>query len=201
MANFRELTWVAVLCLVGGSADGIAYLRYATFVGAMTGNTILLGIDLASGQFGRAVYHASIIAVFLSMVALTQTAKISKVPVAALLALTAGLLLVSGMVESEWSAAISAAALGMQNAAVRNFAGVSVNTVFVTGDLVRLGVAAPEVREAKQRTQVMVLAAAWLAYAIGALLGAAAFRYISYPMALPGVLALFAAIAFALRQG
>jgi uncharacterized membrane protein YoaK (UPF0700 family) len=196
MAKIEEFARTAVLGLVAGSADAIAYVRYGTFVGAMTGNTVLLGIDLFGEQFGRAAYHACIIAVFLSMVALTQTAKISRIPAAVLLTATAILLLVSETIRSEWSAAISAAALGVQDATVRTFAGVSVNTVFVTGDLVQLGTAMPGAAEPKQRRQVDVLATVWLAYAAGAILGAAAVSFVRYPMAVPAVLALIAAASF-----
>jgi len=48
-----------LLCVVGGSADAIAFLRYDTFVGAMTGNTVLLGIDLAEGKLRPRGYFIS----------------------------------------------------------------------------------------------------------------------------------------------
>ena len=43
----RDLVQTVLLCVTGGAADAISYLRYGTFVGAMSGNTVLLGIDLA----------------------------------------------------------------------------------------------------------------------------------------------------------
>jgi uncharacterized membrane protein YoaK (UPF0700 family) len=51
----RDLARTALLCLVGGSADAIAYLRFGTFVGAMTGNTVLLGINVVQGHAGPAL--------------------------------------------------------------------------------------------------------------------------------------------------
>lgn len=40
----RDLERTVLLCVIGGSADAIAFLRYNAFVGAMTGNTVLLGM-------------------------------------------------------------------------------------------------------------------------------------------------------------
>ena len=64
----RDLGRTVLLCLVGGSADAIAFLRYDVFVGAMTGNTVLLGIDLAEGKLDRAGFHLGIVAIFLAAV-------------------------------------------------------------------------------------------------------------------------------------
>jgi uncharacterized membrane protein YoaK (UPF0700 family) len=57
----------------------------------------------------------------------------SNVPASAALVVTAIMLGVSGLIENARSTLVSAAALGLQNAAVRKIGGVSVNTVFVTG--------------------------------------------------------------------
>jgi uncharacterized membrane protein YoaK (UPF0700 family) len=200
MPKITEFTETIFLCLVGGSADAVAYVRYATFVGAMTGNTVLLGIDIANAHFDRAAYHLCIIAVFFSMIVLTQLGKLSKIPVAALLIGTAILLFATDFIHSQWSAAIAAAALGAQNAAVRSVGGVSLNSAFVTGDLLRLGVAVPHAGEPEQRNRVTVLAAAWMSYVIGALLGALALKITSLPMAVPAVLALVGAVAHSLRK-
>ena len=140
----RDLGRTVLLCLVGGSADAIAFLRYDTFVGAMTGNTVLLGIDLAEGNLDRASFHLGIVAIFLVAVVVTEIALRFKIPPALPLVLTALMLGGSEFITDQWSAVICAAALGMQNAAVRSIAGVPINTVFITGNLVRLGTAVPE---------------------------------------------------------
>jgi uncharacterized membrane protein YoaK (UPF0700 family) len=108
--------------------------------------------------------------------------------------LTAIMLGVSGLIASGWGAAISAAALGMQNAAVRKVGGVPLNTVFVTGDLVGLGSAVLEASAPQQHREVALLSTAWLAYAAGAVLGAAALHFIPHPMIVPAGLAFAAAI-------
>ena len=100
----------------------------------------------------------------------------------------------SELIANPWSAAIAAAALGMQSAAVRRIGGVSINTVFITGNLVRLGSAVPEAAEPKQQTTLAVLSTAWIAYAAGAVIGALALHLIAHPMIAPAALALVAAI-------
>jgi uncharacterized membrane protein YoaK (UPF0700 family) len=190
----RDLGRTVLLCLVGGSADAIAFLRYDTFVGAMTGNTVLLGIDLAEGNLDRASFHLGIVAIFLVAVVVTEIALRFKIPPALPLVLTALILGSSEFITDQWSAAICAAALGMQNAAVRSIAGVPINTAFITGNLVRLGTAVPEASAPEHQATLAVLTISWIAYAAGAVAGALALRLIDYPMIVPAALALAAAV-------
>jgi len=190
----RDLGRTALLCLVGGSADAIAYLRFGTFVGAMTGNTVLIGINIAEGHAASALYHVAIVAVFLAAVIATRAAFDLQMPVIVPLMLTAIMLGLSGLIASPWGAALSAAALGMQNAAVRRIGGVPVNTAFVTGDLIRLGTAVPEAGAPGPNREVVLLASAWVAYAAGAVLGAVALHLMPYPMIVPAVLAVAAGV-------
>jgi len=190
----RDLGRTVLLCATGGAADAIAFLRYDTFVGAMTGNTVLLGIDLAEGNLDRAGFHLGIVVIFLVAVVITEIALRLKIPPALPLVLTALMLGGSEFITDQWSAAICAAALGMQNAAVRSIAGVPINTVFITGNLVRLGTAVPEASAPQQQATLAVLTIAWIAYAAGAVAGALALHLIDYPMIVPAALALAAAV-------
>lgn len=190
----RDLARTILLCLTGGSADAISYVRYDTFVGAMTGNTVLIGLDLAAGRIDRAGFHLAIVAVFLAGVIATQTALKAKIPASAPLVLTAILLGGSELIGGEWSTALCAVALGMQCTAVREIGGVSLSTVFITGNLVRLGSAVPHAAEPEHQTALAVLATAWIAYAVGALIGALALHMIAHPMVVPAALALVAAL-------
>jgi uncharacterized membrane protein YoaK (UPF0700 family) len=190
----RDLGRTILLCLVGGSADGISYLRYGTFVGAMTGNTVLLGIDITEGRPERALYHLAIVAVFLAAAILARVVIVSRMPVVVPLVVTAVMLGASELIVSEWGALLSAAALGLQNAAVRKIGGVSINTVFITGDLMQLASAVPQAPVPWQNREITFLTAAWFAYAVGAVLGGATLHLISYPMIVPAVLALVAAV-------
>jgi uncharacterized membrane protein YoaK (UPF0700 family) len=190
----RDLGRTVLLCAIGGSADAIALLRYDTFVGAMTGNTVLLGIDLARWNLDRAGFHLGVIATFLAAVVVTEIALKLKIPPSLPLVLTAMMLGGSEFIAGQWSAAICAAALGMQNAAVRSIAGVPINTVFITGNLVRLGMAVPEASRPQRQATLAVLTMAWIAYAAGAVAGALALHLIDYPMIVPAALALIAAM-------
>jgi uncharacterized membrane protein YoaK (UPF0700 family) len=114
--------------------------------------------------------------------------------------LTAPMFLIAGAIESKWGALITAAALGLQNSVVREIGGVSVNTVFITGDLVQLGSALPEANKPDQKRRLTIHTTAWLSYAAGAVIGSAALRLMSEPMIIPAVLALAAAIEHVTRR-
>jgi uncharacterized membrane protein YoaK (UPF0700 family) len=189
----RDFGRTALLCVIGGSADAVSYLRHDTFVGAMTGNTVLLGIDLAGLRFDHAAYHAGIIAVFFAAIVATLAALKASLPASLPLVFTAIMLGGSELIAGQWSAAVAAGALGMQNAAIRKIGGVSINTAFVTGDLLRLGSAVTEASAPDQQVTLTVLAIAWTAYAAGAIIGAVALHAIAHPMVVPAVLALIAA--------
>lgn len=193
MINRHELGRTILLCLVGGSADAISFLQYDTFVGAMTGNTVLLGIDLAQKNFARGAFHFGIVAAFFLAVVVTQAALKRGIVPGVPLVLTAILLGCSDFVPGQSSAVLGAIALGVQSATVREVAGVSVTTVFVTGNLVRLGTAVPNAREDGRPTTLAVLATAWITYAAGAVIGAITLHLIRYPMLVPAALALTAA--------
>jgi uncharacterized membrane protein YoaK (UPF0700 family) len=194
MSMSRDLGRTVLLCLVGGSADAISYIRYGTFVGAMTGNTVLLGIDIAKWQPERALYHVSIVAAFLAAAILTRVVIAWRIPVIVPLACTAVMLGASELITGQWGALLSAAALGLQNAAVRKIGGVLINTVFITGNLMVLASAVPQAAVPQQHREIILLATAWLAYAMGAVFGGAALHLISYPMIVPTVLAFVAAV-------
>lgn len=194
MSTARDFARTTLLCLIGGSADAVSYLRYGTFVGAMTGNTVLLGIDVAAGRADRAIYHLCVIATFLIAVILARAALLSRIPIAIPFVVGALLLGATELIAGEWSVVLAAAALGLQNAAVRKIGGVSINTVFVTGDLLRLGSAVPRAAQPGERNEVSLLAAAWTAYAAGAAIGAAALHWLVYPMLMPAILTLAAAV-------
>jgi len=198
--QLHDIGRTALLCVIGGAADAVAYLRYDTFVGAMTGNTVLLGIDFAQWRLDHAGYHIGIVAAFFAAVIVTRSAVKGGIPAAAPLLVTALMLAGSEFIANRWSAAVVATALGMQNAAVRTIAGVPLNTVFITGNLVQLGSAVSHASNPEHRTAPALLTASWFAYAIGALTGAVALHLVGYPMLVPAGLALIAAMAEASRR-
>ena len=62
-------TIACLLAAVGGYADAVGFLTFNAFAGAMTGNTVLLGIALATDMLADAAHSAGIIAAFLVGVA------------------------------------------------------------------------------------------------------------------------------------
>ena len=190
----RDLGRTVLLCLVGGSADAIAYLRYDTFVGAMTGNTVLLGIDLAEGRFDRAGFHLGIVAIFLAAVIVTEIALRLEIPPALPLVLTALILGGSEFIADQWSAAIvcrRARHAKRRGAQHRRRADQYRLHHRQPGQAGHRGAGS---FGAQRQATVAVLTIAWIAYAAGAVAGALALHLIDYPMIVPAVLALVAAM-------
>src|SRR3954470_12545333 len=50
-----------ILALIAGYVDTVGYVHFNAFAGLMTGNTIFLGIEFATGQYGKAIFHGVII--------------------------------------------------------------------------------------------------------------------------------------------
>jgi uncharacterized membrane protein YoaK (UPF0700 family) len=183
-----------LLAIIAGYADTVGYLRYEAFAGLMTGNTIFLGSELATGRYGLALFHGGIIAVFLLGVVLSRV--LIRLGLAAWHALTIAslMLVVCGFISHGAAALLLALAMGMQNSAANRFNGVALNTVFVTGNLQKLGEgivawawAKDEARQ-KALEGTAIFAYVWLAYAAGAASGAVANGAMSYPLLLPAAI-------------
>lgn len=184
-----------VLAVIAGYADTIGFLRYDAFAGLMTGNTILLGIGLAEADPHRAAFYGGIIAVFLTGVLLSRALLQLGAPPAVALTLTAVLHVVCSFQDRPVAAPMLALAMGMQNAAATRFGGVSLNTVFITGNLQKLGeglIAWLWTRRAKEATPssdgVAIFALVWLSYALGAVLGALGNAHLTYPLLAPAAI-------------
>jgi uncharacterized membrane protein YoaK (UPF0700 family) len=193
-----------LLAIIAGYADTIGYLHYKAFAGLMTGNTILLGIEAAEAQWRLAVFHASIIAVFLVGVIVSRV--LMRLGLRAWVALTiaASLLVLCGFLSVTGGALTLALAMGMQNSAANRFNGVALNTVFITGNLQKLGEGLlhwlwPS-RDPKVKSDgVRIFLFVWLGYAGGACLAALANTRMSYPLLLAAVLLPFVMISDADR--
>ena len=68
-ASRDNTVWQACLATVSGYADAVGFLTFNAFAGAMTGNTVLLGIARATNKLSDAMHSAGIIAAFLVGVA------------------------------------------------------------------------------------------------------------------------------------
>jgi uncharacterized membrane protein YoaK (UPF0700 family) len=110
----------------------VGFLAFNAFAGAMTGNTVLLGIALATDKLAQAAQSAVIIVAFLVGVAASAVLRRS-VSLAAILVIEMAAIVVAALVSPPVAAAVLAFAMGLQNAAMTRFAGTSLNTVFLTG--------------------------------------------------------------------
>jgi uncharacterized membrane protein YoaK (UPF0700 family) len=183
-----------VLAIIAGYADAVGYLRYEAFAGLMTGNTILMGIELVSGNLQPAAFHGVIIAVFLAGVIASRVLLRFGLPAWSALTIAAVLLALCSVAAKDWAALLLALAMGMQNSAANRFNGVSLNTVFITGNLQKLGEGLlawlwpPRDASTAPSDGVAIFALVWLTYAIGAAVGAAGSRFLSHPLLVPAVI-------------
>lgn len=195
MASSDNTVWQGcVLAIVAGYADAVGFLTFGAFAGAMTGNTVLLGIALAEMDFGAAGQSALIIAVFLLGVAASAILD-RRLPLAAIFGIEAAAIAAAALIAPVLAAPVLAFAMGLQNATMTRFAGASLNTVVLTGNLQkmmqgflgRFGKATrPPGSDAGAST---VIAGLWIAYLAGVVAGALADRWIDLPL-LPVVLLL-----------
>ncbi len=190
----------ALLCGVAGWVDAISYLRFDVFAGAMTGNTILLGISIFKQSPGQAGYHLALIVVFVVFVTFAWSLSRVRLRPPVLLMFESLLLVASSFSADPWIACVLAAAMGIQTTVVPQFMGTSVNTVFITGNIGRLGEALPDIlHQPAARARVRLLSLAWLSYGIGAALGCAGLALNRYVM-LPPVLLLCIVSAMLVSQ-
>jgi uncharacterized membrane protein YoaK (UPF0700 family) len=157
------------LAIASGTADAISYLGLGhVFVANMTGNTVLLGIALASGNGGDGLRSGLSLAGFCIGVALgallLRTVRTSGVPAV----LTLEVVVLAGLLGG-WLAGgsryvlipVAAGAMGLQSAAIAS-SGAEVATTYITGTITR-GIV---------RARLPLPGAIWLFYAAAATVGA-----------------------------
>lgn len=178
-----------LLAMIAGYADTVGYLRYHAFAGLMTGNTILLGTELAGSKWEAATHHALIIALFLVGVMLAQALLRLGIAVWLALCLAAALLAISGLLAPLPASLILALAMGCQNSAANRFNGVALNTVFITGNIQKVGEGLMSWiwRDPAHKAAggYAIYGYVWVAYLGGAVIGALAERLMGLPLLLP----------------
>jgi uncharacterized membrane protein YoaK (UPF0700 family) len=195
----------SVLAIIAGYVDAVGYLHFDAFAGLMTGNTIFLGIELATQQYARAAFHSLIIIAFLAGVMLSRILlRLGWKPWLALTG-TALLLVVCSFVERSWAAVLLAFAMGMQNSAANRFNGVALNTVFITGNLQKFGEELiawlwPTDEPQSAGGGVLIFGLVWVSYAVGALLGALTQQFMPLPLLIPAALLPFAMLRVGARR-
>jgi uncharacterized membrane protein YoaK (UPF0700 family) len=176
--------WQAcLLAIVAGYADAVGFLAFNAFAGAMTGNTVLLGIALATDRLGQAAQSAVIIAAFVAGVAASALLR-RHVSLAAILVIEMAAIVVAALVTPPVAAPVLAFAMGLQNAAMTHSAGLSLNTVFLTGNLQKLveTLLRRDAGSTSEGVAVALLSRLWLAYLAGVVLGALAWKTTAYPL-------------------
>jgi uncharacterized membrane protein YoaK (UPF0700 family) len=174
----RDIGIALLLCAAAGYADAVGFLQAGVFAANMTGNSVLLAIGLAQGQWALSAERAVTVGCFFGGAVLGRLLLrlAGQRPSAPLLAET--LLLAAALwTEPQHASAVwwMAAAMGVQASAMTRFSGTALSTVVMTSTLARLArsmadaLAAPfGMKPPAAAEPVGLLLGTWLAYALGA---------------------------------
>ena len=192
--------WLAFgLAFVGGYGDAASFVLAKTFTGHVTGNLVLGAIAVAAHDWRAMLGHLSAIVTFLLGVFLSAliVRPLKSWPSWPLLPIVMGievifivaasLVLASGVTHGlEIFVIFVSLALGLQNGAFRHAGGISVHTTYLTGLVTSListeaekytSQAAPAPGKAPD-PQIALLCGIWIAFVVGAGMGAAmVFRF------------------------
>ena len=191
----------AGLAGTAGWVDAIAWVELHAFVANMTGTVVLLGLSAAElDGAGMARQALTILAFLIGVVLSRLLRRLRQGPAPCYAAAAVAVLACIGIEGAgQPEVCLLAVAMGLQNAAATVFGGVGLNTVFLTGNIQRLGetLADPAKPGMSRRFAAALVPAALLTYAAGAAGGGLAMRHLVQPL-LPAVLALAAASIIAL---
>jgi len=193
-----QVTWLSFgLAFIGGYADAASLILARTFTGHLTGNFVLTAISLAGSDWPNLFRCLIAIGLFLTGIVLsvileqwfTRKSGNSHLPTVLsleiILVLTAYFLLTSPLAfRLEIFVIFMALALGLQNGAWREAGGITVHSTYLTGmvtNLLTTGAKryiSPSVRESVADAKVSLLCGMWIAFVVGAVVGAAlVFRF------------------------
>ncbi|MFA6314700.1 MAG: YoaK family protein [Sterolibacterium sp.] len=191
--NSPRQAWV--LAVVAGFSDTVGFLAFGAFAGLMSGNTVLLGIALAAGRLTDALHSMAIISAFLTGIAAATFLSRRAFPLAGFVAVEAAILVIAALLPTGVAAPMLGLAMGIQNAMATHFGGLTLNTVFLTGDLQKLIQALIDRITRKSELKAGpdhsgIIALLWFCYLSGAALGAAAHAWLARPLLLAPLLLL-----------
>lgn len=178
---------VATLCMTAGAVDVIAYILFGKiFIANMTGNTVLFAASVVLHNWSEAALRIGVVVTFMAGIIIAETVLLrvttrrERQRRLITLAIEFGVL--------SWLALtphpdirivlllVLACAMGMQNNAFHRIGPIKLNTAFITGDLEDLGESIAEYREPEKRAEgrrrSAVFFTTWIAYGLGALIGA-----------------------------
>jgi len=191
MLTPRLFSRAALLCLIAGYVDIIGYIDLGgVFAANMTGNSVLLVLAMVRGEAARSASYLLTLSAFLAgAIAAAALRRVTRRPVlplvgAALLVALAAL----AHLPPNWELPVLAFGMGLQGAAITRFGPTSLQTVVVTGTMIRLAdnlvaQAMPE-RGESTASATRLDALAWFAYVAGAALAMAAQHAMAQPLIL-----------------
>jgi len=190
---------VALLCSVAGFVDAFGYLQFdRVFAANMTGNSVLLSIAAAAGDWQRVGLYAGTLAAFIAgaLVAGLLKHALQRPHVAILIASVLLVLVRLVAIDAAIGLMLLGAAMGLQGAALNRFGTVTLTTVVITGVLLRLADGLIARLWARQRTgeaaaaneETSFAAVAWLSYAVGGAAGVGGIAISDQALLVPALL-------------
>jgi uncharacterized membrane protein YoaK (UPF0700 family) len=207
------------LGLVAGYIDALGFVDlHGIYTAAMTGNTVQLGLDLVRGEWAHFAVVGATLGAFFCGGLLSSFIRRRLTHPAFELLIMAALVSVAQAVRafapdrSAMELPLLAVALAMQGETISRFAGVPIQTIVVTNNLLKFadaivgrylssekGVAGPRAALPRSalprageprptRADVVLPGCAWLAYAVGAASGVWASGHLVLPLLVPVVL-------------
>lgn len=209
MALLESLLLAALLALGAGFVDAYGYIGLGhVFVANMTGTTVLLGVAAVHGDVSLSAHYVLTVGAFAAGAVIGALLKRFTGRGSLPLLLGGAVLLVLVVAPSSQIEALVllAAVMGLQGSAVARFRSISLQTIVITGTIVRLaeglvttvlggGRAESHVHEANIHH-----ALTWSGYLIGAGVGGLALERFGVPLLLPACALLAAALLLALIE-
>ena len=204
-----SLARVGLLCLVAGMVDAYGYMTLGhVFAANMTGNTVLLAIAAVRGELASSMSYVLTLCAFAAGsvfgAVLKRASGRAYVPL-----LLAALLLAATGLAAPGRAMLGAIAIvmGLQATSVSKFGATSLQTIVITGPIVRLAEGLVDLLWSGKGADTRAAAdasahngLAWIAYGAGACLGAAGVALGGTPLILvvPALLLLASAAELAI---
>ncbi len=211
LALLQAIPLAATACAIAGSIDAIAYLLFGKiFIANLTGNTVLFAGSLLARDWKQAGLRLGVVIAFgagvLAAHALLRRLaggrdrriKLTALGIEFVFLITLALVPHPHFLQVVLLIVL-AFAMGLQNDAFRSIGRIKLNTSFVTGDIEKLGTAIAESqipgKSQEAGSKAVVFFSVWIAYAMGALLGAfGALQFPDKALWIPAGLTILAAV-------
>ena len=180
----RNLALACSLSALAGYVDGVGFLHLGgMFVSFMSGNSTRLGVSVAQGQWLRAGEALGLIVLFVagaaagSLIVLGHGSYRQPWVLLAEAALLCAAALCNAFGISQVAVALMVLAMGLENAVFQIDGGAGLGLTYVTGALVKVGQSIAASVTGGARWEWLPHLSLWAALVIGALCGAAMYRW------------------------